>query len=307
MSFAKQGLFARFDKRPNVYMFIIWAFYVLLNNTINATSDWMEATRDKAIPEFALWEPFAWEYTSAMSSLVLVPLVVWWFNLVPFSLSRIKRFVLLNLLVTIVYSATHVSLMVFFREVIYALVGSSYDFGALYSEFFYEYRKDALSYFIFMVLYYAYRFIYSRLKGEASLISQQDDQEAQKQDFDLSENDSSKSIEPVQTCPEHLLVKKLDKEFLVKVSDIEWLESSGNYVNLHAKGRIYPLRSSLSALLPRIASKDFVRVHRSFGVNLNQVESISTQPSGDGEIQLLSGASVALSRRYKDGLREKVK
>lgn len=298
MSDFNQKLFTRFDKRPNVYMFVLWAFYILVNNTINATSDWMEASRNNAIPEFAFWEPFSWEYSSALSSLLLVPILLWWFRFLPFSLLRIRRFLFFTFIATVVYSALHVSLMVLFRELIYVVMSGNYDFGSVYFEFLYEYRKDAWGYLLFMALYYAYRFIYVRLKGEARLISHQQ--------FGDTANAQQGAIIESET-PEHLLVKKLDKEFLVKVSEIEWLESAGNYVNLHAKGRVYPLRSTLSALLPRIASKDFVRVHRSFGVNINQIESISPLPSGDGEIHLLSGKTLALSRRYKDAFRDKVK
>ena len=33
-------------------------------------------------------------------------------------------------------------------------------------------------------------------------------------------------------------MKKLGKEFIVRVDEIEWLESAGNYVNLHVGKRI---------------------------------------------------------------------
>ena len=56
------------------------------------------------------------------------------------------------------------------------------------------------------------------------------------------------------------LVKKLGKEFIIKVDDIEWLESSGNYVNLHIKGRIYPIRSTLNLLIEQISHKGFCRI-----------------------------------------------
>ena len=106
-------------------------------------------------------------------------------------------------------------------------------------------------------------------------------------------------VEPT-VPPKHFLVKKLDKEFLVKVEDIEWIESSGNYVNLHSNGRIYPLRSTLTKISERLACAHFSRVHRSFAVNHQAIDNISYQGSGDGEITLKGGKRLALSRRYKD-------
>jgi DNA-binding LytR/AlgR family response regulator len=48
---------------------------------------------------------------------------------------------------------------------------------------------------------------------------------------------------PVESLerPQRFLVRKLGKEFLVAVNDIERLEAQGNYVNLHVRGRAYPL------------------------------------------------------------------
>jgi len=279
-----QNGFQLFDKRPGFYLGLMLSLYLLVNNSINATSDWMEASRHGQQPDFMLWEPFVWEYSSAISTLLLLPLLFRWFRFLPFTLSNVKGYLLLNLCASLVFSALHVGLMVALRKFVYLLQGSQYDFGPVWLEFFYEYRKDAWGFVFFMLLFYIYRFIYSRLKGEASLVEQQEQQ--------------------TQTCPEHLLVKKLDKEFLVKVEDIEWLEAAGNYVNLYSKGRIYPLRSTLSGLIPRLKDKGFTQVHRSYGVNLEQIDSIQNQTSGDGIILLKSGKQLHLSRRYKDSFKQ---
>lgn len=284
----QETLFERFDKRPAFYIGFGLFLYIFVNNTINATSGWMEATRNGGVPEFMLWEVFSWEYSSAISTMMLMPILFYWFKKTAVKLPYLKRFILLNLLGTLVFSALHVSIMVAIRELVYFLMGGNYDFGAVPSEFFYEYRKDAWGYLFLMSFYYVYQFIYWRLKGEATLVAEQ--------------NKSG----PIET-PEHLLVKKLDKEFLIKVNDIEWLEAAGNYVNLHSNGRIFPLRSTLSGLLPRLEGKGFVQIHRSYGINLGQVESIEALPAGDGEICLHNGKKLTLSRRYKEAFRQKVK
>ena len=100
-----------------------------------------------------------------------------------------------------------------------------------------------------------------------------------------------------------ILVKKLGKEFIVKLSDVEWLEASGNYVYSHMKGRIYPTRTALSAVINKITSQGFCRIYHSFAVNLDVVESITPSPSGDGEVQLNNGKILNLSRRYKGAVK----
>ncbi|GAB3029612.1 LytR/AlgR family response regulator transcription factor [Bowmanella dokdonensis] len=277
--------FERFERHHRLYVFLIFLGYLLITNSINATSVWMEANRSGS-PGIALWEPFVWEYTSTLSVILLLPGLIWLFKKNPPRMTRTGSLLLTHLLGTLVFSILHVAIMVWLREGIYLLAGGDYRFGPVFREFLYEYRKDAWGYLFFYALFYLYNFVYSRLKGEAQLIEQQQDN-------------------GWQTAPEHLLVKKLDREFLVKVADIEWLESSGNYVNLHSGGRIYPLRATLSSLMERLGSAGFSRIHRSYAVNHHAIESISYQPSGDGDIRLKNGQTLNLSRRYKDEFKQK--
>ena len=283
-------LFERFDRRPKLYVALVIIVYLLINNGINATSDWMEATRNGATPEFALWEPITWELSSALSVLLILPLMFFWFSRFPLKLENASRQIFLHIIATLVFSGIHVGLMVMMREGIYNFMQGNYNFGNVPSEFFYEYRKDAWGYVFWLLSFTVYHFVYSRLKGEATFID---------------EEDNSAGV-TVQDAPEHFLVKKLDKEFIVKVEDIEWLEAAGNYVNLHAKGRIYPLRATLSSLIPRLESKGFSRVHRSYGINHSSVDSMQALPSGDAEICLHNKQLIPLSRRYKDAFKTKL-
>ncbi len=179
--------------------------------------------------------------------------------------------------------------MVLLRELLYALDGGNYNFGPWLPEFWYEYRKDAWGYFTYFCLYHVSRVAYGRLKGEASLIA---------------ESEPAAGAPATQAVPEHFLVRKLDKEFLVRVADIEWIESAGNYVNLHSRGRIYPLRGTLTNIAGRLAPAGFSRIHRGLVVNHNAIEHISIQSSGDGEVQLRNGKLLNLSRRYRDTFKQ---
>lgn len=279
----------RFDEHPVRYLLAIVGTYLFINNSINAMSVWSEHNRDGS-PNIAMWEPFVWEYSSALSVFVLLPFLIKLFTHFPLRFSQFKRQFLLHFAGTIVFSLLHVLIMVAFREVYYWLVGQSYNFGPWPRELFYEYRKDAWGYLSWLVLFNIYRSVHARLKGEANLIT-------------MNEETADTTT---QVVPEHFLVKKLDKEFLVKVSEIEWLESAGNYVNLHSHGRIYPLRSTLTELCERLETVGFSRIHRSFGVNHNAIESIGYVSSGDGEITLKNGKRLTLSRRYKETLKERL-
>lgn len=278
--------FEVFDKRKVIYCYLVAAFYFFINAAINTSTVWIEFNR-QGNTNVGLWEPITWEFSSAMSSLCLLPLLVYWFGKMPLKLERPGRQAVLHLMASIVFSLLHVTLMVLIRELVYALEGGNYDFGPIFREFWYEYQKDALGYVNFLVIYTMLRFIYRRLKGEADFL-----------------DPSESSNETNHNTVDHLLVKKLDKEFLLNIADIEWLEAAGNYVNLHSQGRIYPLRSTMKALLERIENRGFRQTHRSYGINLNFIHSIQYLPSGDGEIELKTGAKLSLSRRYKDSFKQ---
>lgn len=279
-------IFERFDQHRTAYIYLAIAVYLFVNNSINASSVWMEHNRDGQ-PQIQMWEPFAWEYTSAISTLLLLPFVFMLFMRVPLRFSGIRKQLIVHALATVIYSAAHVGLMVFFREMIYALEGGNYDFSPWLREFWYEYRKDAWGYMFWLILFHVFKSLYARLKGEASLLNENDEQK------------STADIAQQENKLDYFLVKKLDKEFLVKISEIEWLESAGNYVNLHKEGRIYPLRGTLSDTVSKISEFGFSRIHRGHAVNLQNIENIQYMPSGDGKVTLKNGTKLNLSRRYK--------
>ncbi len=278
-------LLTEIEKRPQFYELCFLIGYLFINNTINATSILMEAGREMQGIDFPLWQPFVLEYTSAVSFILLLPLLMLFLKKVPLTWLKLKNNIGWHVLASVAFSLMHVGLMVFLRKLIFLSQDMQYQFGELPIELIYEYRKDAWSYVFFVMVIYCFRFVISRLIGEARLVPDGEE---------VSEENSK-----AQEC-DRLLVKKLGKEFIIKVEDIEWLESCGNYVNLHIKDRVYPLRSTLSGLIEQISEKGFCRIHRSYGVNLDAVDSISPQPSGDCEVMLKNGKQLNLSRRYRD-------
>jgi hypothetical protein len=265
--------------------FVIGFFSI--NGTILATSVLLEAKRKSSSLPFEAWEPFLWEYTSAIAMMVLIPFIARFTRRYPINWQKVRYTLLIYLAASVVYSACHIGMMWAARKLVYWSLDKTYNLGNIPFELLYEYRKDLWSFIFFIAAIYSYRFIVSRLQGEANLISD-------------GEETTSK-----QSC-DRLLVKKLGKEFIIKVKDIEWLESSGNYVNLHIQGRIYPTRATLGKLIEQIDEKGFCRIHRSHGINLDAVDSITPLNSGDSEVRLTNGKVLNLSRRYKDQLKARL-
>jgi hypothetical protein len=104
---------------------------------------------------------------------------------------------------------------------------------------------------------------------------------------------------PSNGLPERFAVRKRGKEIMVEVADIDWIEAAGNYAVLHVGGETLEIRSSLTRLEAELDPKRFVRVHKSFVVNVARIAEVTPWISGDWRIRLQDGAEVNLSRRYR--------
>ncbi len=268
------------------YEIALWALFFLAQWIANVLVIWLEFGRsDNGLPA---WKPVVWEGSSLLMLAALMPLLLTFDRHFPLRYDGLGRRLLAHALFTIPYSLIHVAGMVLIRKVVYAAVGMSYDFGDLYRELPYEYLKDFRAYAGFLAIIYLYRFILLRAQGEARLLDSPEDE----------------GVEPRTQYTERFLVKMLGKEFLVNVNDLDRLEASGNYVNLHVGKRCYPLRGTISGIEQQLDPGRFSRVHRSHIVNLDRISEIEPLDTGDARIHLTSGAELPCSRRYRAALRE---
>jgi len=271
-------------QHERLYVAAMLVCFIFIETSINATSiimEWLE--NGNPTPG---WVAFALEYTSGIVIAGLFPLVLALVKRFPLDWPVFKRNIAWHVLGSVAFSVMHIIFMAGLRTPLFRASGFNYQLDEFSWELLYEYRQDAWAYAFFVSVIYIYRFILSRLRGEARLVAE-------------GENNNPPEL------PDRLLVKKLGKEFIVKVDDIEWLESSGNYVNLYIDNRIYPLRSTLNLLVTQLEPRGFQRIHRSYGINLEHVSSINPLESGDANIILTSGKILPLSRRYRDEFRQR--
>jgi hypothetical protein len=230
--------------------------------------------------------PVIAEGTSHVAILLTIPLVLWFDRHFTLGGERWLRNLGAHALFSVVFSLAHVTMMYWMRVGLYRLGGEVYHWQDWWGEFGYEYLKDFRTYLLILALVYLYRFVLRRLQGEAGF---------------LAENDTSAA-----TNSDRFLVKKLGREFLVRIDDIDWIESCGNYVNLHVGDRVYPLRETMIRIDERLVPLGFQRVHRSAIVNLDRVAEIEAFESGDGRARLNTNVTVPVSRRFRQELRERL-
>jgi two-component system LytT family response regulator len=87
---------------------------------------------------------------------------------------------------------------------------------------------------------------------------------------------------------------------LVDTRDIDWIQAADNYVVLHAGGREYLIRETLTRLEGELDPHEFVRIHRSAMVRLDRIGELVPSPHGDFGVTLKNGAQLTLSRFYRD-------
>lgn len=103
--------------------------------------------------------------------------------------------------------------------------------------------------------------------------------------------------------PARINVRSVGRIEQIRVDDILWIESAGNYVELHLAERAVLHRITLNRLEALLAPDDFLRVHRSAIVRRSQIARLENVGDGSYRLTLRCGAAVAVSERYLGALR----
>jgi hypothetical protein len=251
---------------------------IATSNVFTTIADW--ARGGLRLPA---WEPAAWEFSSVLCLWLLIPAVGWWLRQFPLIQPRWPRSLPAHLLATLPFSLLHVAGMVALRDLVYRLLGGYYHFGRWWPTWLYEYRKDFVTYWLVLLALAAFRLYGLWLDSRSS-------------------EPSPPATIAGDLPTERLVVRKLNRKFVLNVSDIDRIEADGNYVTVHAQGAAYPRRESLVALERKLDGRRFVRVHRGHLVNVDRIREIQPWDSGDYRIVLQDGSCVNLSRRYRSRL-----
>ncbi|WP_178130578.1 LytTR family DNA-binding domain-containing protein [Reyranella sp. CPCC 100927] len=221
----------------------------------------------------------------------MVPALYWFHRRFP--PVPLGRNLLAHAAITVPFSLVHVLGMFALRWAIAPLLGRTYSIQLDLDTLFYEYRKDAITYLILSTVLVALRYVFAEKPAAAAT-------DATIADVPAAEPPAD---DPPPGSPagrlERFAVRRKDKEILVSAQDIAWIEAAGNYAILHVGGETYDIRSSLSRLEAELDPSRFVRVHKSYIVNVERVREVEPWISGDSRLKLDDGAVVSLSRRYR--------
>ena len=99
--------------------------------------------------------------------------------------------------------------------------------------------------------------------------------------------------------PQRLLIAEAGKVMFMPTREVEFVQSAGKYVKVFAQGKCHLMRQPMHELEARLDPNQFVRIHRSSIVNVDQIVEMHPLFHGDYELVLKRGTRLAMSRRFR--------
>ena len=100
---------------------------------------------------------------------------------------------------------------------------------------------------------------------------------------------------------EYLFVKKKYQFEKVRIHDIQWIKSDGNYLEMYCNNeKKYVIRSTFKQLFQNIKLKSFLQVHKSYAVNFDHIDSVRYN-----EV-VIHKNSIPIGKSYRENIRKRL-
>jgi two-component system, LytTR family, response regulator len=108
---------------------------------------------------------------------------------------------------------------------------------------------------------------------------------------------------PEKSAPDRMVVKSGDRLLFVPYDELDFIRASANYVRLHLGRTIHVVRQTINAMESCLPAERFVRIHRSYLVNLSAVREIYHAGGGEYIVALRSGRQLPVGPTYPAAIR----
>lgn len=123
----------------------------------------------------------------------------------------------------------------------------------------------------------------------------------------LDREPDAPSLAPNQSLvAERIEVRDGERVRYIATDDVAWAEASGSHVLLHTTNGVFEIRDTLARLEASLDERRFVRIHRSYIVNLSQIKELRPWFGGDALLVLHDGGELKVSRTYRAQLRQRL-
>jgi hypothetical protein len=253
------------------------------------------------------WEPFVWEASSGTVIIALLWLPRHATKLSAGFASHPVRSGLSLIGLALAFSALHICGMVLLRDLVYAAAGAAYSFNWSVGVVLYELRKDLFSFSTIVLTFWLAERAFRR-PGPIALmpVGRSDAGADGSPPYPPPQAGEGISIYPSPLegseggAGSRLWLRDGRSSILVEAGDILYVASAGNYAEyVMATGQRHLIRTTLQAEAVRLSRLGIARVHRTRLVNVKRVVAVIWRPSGDFDLRLDNGETLAGSRRYK--------
>lgn len=120
----------------------------------------------------------------------------------------------------------------------------------------------------------------------------------------LKDNQSLSNVSALTPEPKDYIFLKVEYQLVkVMLSDIRYIEGLKDYVKVHLYSKEHPILSlsSLKTMKEKLPTTEFMRIHRSYIVNLDKISSVTKTSLQIGNDQL------TISENYRDEFHAKIK
>ena len=107
-------------------------------------------------------------------------------------------------------------------------------------------------------------------------------------------HDSKKDL--IQEKSDFIFVRSDRKMIKINFSDINYIESLGDYLKIHLLNKIIVTRETITSIEAKLPKNDFLRIHRSYIVSVNKIESFTH------EFVEVNKKAIPISRSYKNAI-----
>ncbi|QXP66679.1 LytTR family DNA-binding domain-containing protein [Polaribacter sp. AHE13PA] len=111
---------------------------------------------------------------------------------------------------------------------------------------------------------------------------------------------SQVDVEEPSVKSDYIFVRSERKMVKINFDDILYVESLSDYIKIHTKDTVLVTRETISNLEMKLPSQQFLRIHRSYIINLNKTDSYTN------EFIEIEKNAIPISRTYKENVLKKL-
>lgn len=104
-----------------------------------------------------------------------------------------------------------------------------------------------------------------------------------------------------------IVFKSDGQVYQILLDDITHVEAFDYYIKVHVNNQFFLIRETMKQMSSRLPEKQFIRIHKSYIVNIKKVSQFGKGDGDNFQVTLNSGEALRVSRSYKNAVQDALK